>query len=317
MKISELLRYRQRLDLVISGGAATEIQHHLDAVLDSSGTHGITEDPHPRLVSGHTQLSQSAQNIQTAFDQFQIKLRNLRDTCDGLISEYHQDYINRSHKLYTRQYSNMKAEDVFARALPLSPEQQQWLISRMNLHCQWTDTALLMRPGQQDWMQYLTSSNLLYVWDHDPSMLIPALAPYPDHQNGRIRVCHGTDRDPFVQLPQAQMALIVAVGFLEFKPLDVMYHYLYEFQRLLRPGGSVVFTFNDCDHAVNTEFAEQNYMCYTPGHLVRERLQELDLEVREHCQHNNGVCWIEAQKPGQHRNIMGATVLTKIHARSK
>lgn len=317
MKISELLRYQQAVASVMSSQSLTNARQILDSVVMACGAQHYTPEPHPRITEAQTAIRQCQQRVDQGLEQLRVTLQNLRDVCDVLINSLHQDYMNRSGKLYSRQYNNMTASDVVAKRLPLTAEQLGILTQRITQHCQWTDNCLLMRPASHDWVPHMASANMLYVWDHDTTMITEALTAYPDRQNGRIRTYTGSDRTPFTSLPKSQMALILALGFFEFKPLDIMLHYLSDFAWLLRPGGQVLFSFNDCDTAVGAEFAEQNYMCYTPGHMVLERLKELGLTVQEQYHGANGVTWIQAQKPGSHRNVMGAPVLTKIHVRSK
>lgn len=317
MKISELLRYQQAVSQALESGYQTTVSQILESMMSACVDQHYTEEPHPRLTQAQTEIRSVRGRLGQDLDHMQSRLRNLHDTCEGLISSLHQDYINRSGKLYSRQYNTMTAQDVFDRSLPLTADQISVLRSRMAMNCAWTDSALLIRPGQQPWIADMSSANLLYVWDHDDAMLAPALAAYPDRLNGRIRVYTGSDRTPFTMLPTAQMGMILALGFFEYKPLDIVCHYVTEFHRLLRPGGMALFSFNDGDTVAGAEFAEQNYRCYTPGTLIQQRARELGLETQELYHGANGVSWLQVQRPGQYRNLMGAPVLTKIHARSK
>lgn len=317
MKISELLRYQQAVAQALQSGYGAAVTQILESAVSACVDQHYTTEPHPRLTQAQTEIRSVQHRLNQDLDHMQARLQNLHDTCEGLISSLHQDYINRSGKLYSRQYNAMTAQDVFERALPLTADQINVLRSRVSMNCAWTDSALLIRPGQQHWITDMSSANLLYVWDHDDTMLTPALAEYPDRLNGRIRAYTGSDRTPFTGLPTAQMGMILALGFFEYKPLDIVCHYITEFHRLLRPGGMALFSFNDGDTVSGAEFAEQNYRCYTPGSLIQQRVRELGLETHELYHGTNGVSWLQVQRPGHYRNLMGAPVLTKIHARSK
>jgi hypothetical protein len=113
------------------------------------------------------------------------------------------------------------------------------------------------------------------------------------------------------------MRLIFVREFFNTMSLDVIAAYLQRFQSMLRPDGVLICTFNDCDHSVNADMAEKNYQSYVPGRLLRAQAEALGLTVIDQRWFDNGLAWMEFQRPGKYRALKGAPISTKIHARPK
>ena len=85
---------------------------------------------------------------------------------------------------------------------------------------------------------------------------------------------------------------------------------------LLKPGGKMLFTFNDCDLPHNIDLVERNWKYYTPGRLVRHYIENTGFTVLKHFSESYGMAWFEIEKPGKLESIKGGQVLASIHQKN-
>jgi SAM-dependent methyltransferase len=116
----------------------------------------------------------------------------------------------------------------------------------------------------------------------------------------------------FWNLPQEQFGVVCAFNYFNFKPWEVIKQYLDEVFVLLRPGGSFLFSFNDCDNWRAVGLVEHHYCCYTPGRLLRKHVLDLGYEITNDHQTQTGPSWMEIRKPGVLDSIRGGQALAGI-----
>jgi SAM-dependent methyltransferase len=116
----------------------------------------------------------------------------------------------------------------------------------------------------------------------------------------------------FPELPKEQFGFILACNFIDKFPLPIIEAYLSEIFNLLRPGGVMLFTFNDCDIPHNIQLVERGYRPYTPGKEVRKLIKKLGYEILNHHSESYGIAWFEIKKPGEIRSSRGGQPLGKI-----
>jgi len=199
--------------------------------------------------------------------------------------------------------------------LPIDQESENIMLARVKSYADWRLPGMIIRPATQDYIDSMVSLDPLYLVDRDAELLEPAKQRYLPEYQRRLRLYtindHGK-RPIFRNLPKDQFGLIFAYNYFNYKPLSVIDDYLAEMYQLLRPGGVLIFTYNNCDLWHCVSFAEKNFMCYTPGVKIWNLAHKHGYEVTfEH----NGLLdakWIELKKPGEIASIKGGQSLAKI-----
>jgi SAM-dependent methyltransferase len=126
-----------------------------------------------------------------------------------------------------------------------------------------------------------------------------------------------TETDIFFNLPHDQFGFVYAFHYFEYKPLEIITQYLDEIFLLLRPGGTFLFSFNDCDQWKSVGSVEHFSSCYTPGRLIRKHIQSMDYQiVSDHCD-QSGLAWLELRRPGELDSIRGGQVVSGIFRKPK
>jgi hypothetical protein len=114
------------------------------------------------------------------------------------------------------------------------------------------------------------------------------------------------------KLPNNQFGAIFAYHYFNHKPMPIICKFLNEFYEKLRPGGSVIMTYNNCDLAHGVIRSEHVWMLYTPRRLIEQHAVSIGFELTEAYDGKGDVSWLEFRKPGDIASIRGGQTLAKV-----
>jgi hypothetical protein len=103
--------------------------------------------------------------------------------------------------------------------------------------------------------------------------------------------------------------------------MDVIKKYLTSFFDLLRAGGTVMFSYNNCDYIEGVELAEQGQQSYAPKRHIISMLKEIGYEISQTYDLDNidtkvkKISWIEARRPGELTSVKAHSVLGAVYPR--
>lgn len=106
--------------------------------------------------------------------------------------------------------------------------------------------------------------------------------------------------------------MIFAYNYFNFKPIQVIERFLIEIYQKLRPGGVVIFTYNECDRVQGIGAAENNWMCYTPGTRIRSIAEKIGYEVLANVIGEKDIAWFELRVRGPIISLRGGQTIAKI-----
>jgi SAM-dependent methyltransferase len=113
-------------------------------------------------------------------------------------------------------------------------------------------------------------------------------------------------------LPENQFGFVLSVDYLDYKPLNIINRYLVDIFRRLRPGGTFMFTYNNCNQVYGARNVENNFKCYTPGTEVINLAQQAGYKVSKHFDEFEHISWLELTKPGDLASLRGGQTLGEI-----
>ena len=207
-------------------------------------------------------------------------------------------------------------EKVFARTMTLSNEAKEIYRARLLSYTSWKHAGMIIRPGNESYIQHMVSFDPLYLIDQDHDYLKPALKQFPKIYQTRLRPYIVNEYDGSEQylarVPDGQFGICFAFNFFNFKPLEVFRRYLEELYQKLKPGGVLILTFNDCDWGKAVELVERHYCPYTPGRLIRELATTIGYEIVFDHNDRGPSTWMELKKPGELTSLRGGQTLAKI-----
>lgn len=308
MKLSDLVYYRNTLDTIdiarVKQTALAELDHVRYLVAET----GI--ELHDFADSIQQQYRTAAQGI----DDLAQVLVDLRANIDQRI-EYRQDeYFKESLRLYEQEMCWETNDYILNRRLAIDDASKEVLESRLKAATDWRIPGMILRPGHEDFIENLVPMDPLYLVDHDQALLDPVLDKFNSVYRNRLRpyVISESDNAIFGQLPHGQFGLIFAYNFFNYKPMEVVQRYLGEMFDLLRPGGTLLFTFNNCDRGHGVALAEHSFMCYTPQSRLVRLAENVGLDLTHQYTGLQDLSWLEFKRPGKIETMRGNQPLAKI-----
>jgi SAM-dependent methyltransferase len=153
----------------------------------------------------------------------------------------------------------------------------------------------------------------LVAQEHD--LLVPAFNKFPEEYQRRLRlytVKENIEQLILDKIPDNQFSICLVYNFFEFKPFEIIRSYLLEIYQKLKPGGTLIMTFNDCDRDKAVKLVEQHYCCYTPGSLVKQFASTVGYDQIFSWNNDGSTTWLELRKPGTLTSLRGGQTLAKI-----
>lgn len=307
--LSNLIHYRQTLQELDIKDPGLLAHTEFGAALHQVQSSNIQlPDLSKKLESNYREISQS-------MSTFHFTLREIIKEVDRQIESMAPAYFAESYRLYEQEMCHESTEYILDRRLNLDPKVETYLRARLMPYSDWHHAGMILRPGREDWIEHLVGADPLYLVDVSYDLLEPAKLRWNESYQRRLRVYTiNENNDKIVHtLPYSQFGFCLAYNFFNYKPIEVIKQYLIELHQLLKPGGTLIMTFNDCDRAGGVKLAERSFMCYTPGGIIKSLLTTLGYQITHIYNIDSACTWVEATKPGQLTSLRGGQSLAKIN----
>lgn len=307
MKISQLIAYRESLENLRPASYAS-ITQEIDSVIDLATRQSI------QFPSRLDQLRQCQNTVAESLQAFDNSIDLLQKELQDQIDALEPEYFAQSYRLYENGLSDHYTY-VQSRRFIISEDTKRFVQSRIQAHSSWHYPGMLMRPGHEEWVEYMVACDPFYIVDTDHDLLWPVKDKFNPQYQARLRyyVIKESDRDPMMtDLPDGQFGFCFFYNFFNYKPFEIMRRYLEELYQKLRPGGVLVFTFSDCDRKGGAELAERMANCYTPGRMILPFCESIGFTIELNHQINAAINWVELRKPGTFNGLRGGQSLAQI-----
>ena len=314
MKLSELVAYKTSLDqydfIRSSRGLIKKINESQSDISNARG-----KDSKIRFGDGvyQDQLASDLLEVEHKISELQGNYSYYRDQINDLILEQESEYISLCEKRFIRVLGE-DINGIKGRPLLLSTKQKKDFTSRINLYSDWRWPGLMIRPQDQSIVESMCSFDPFYIADFYQELLDPYIKKFNTLYQNRIRSYEIAKfvpkRKTLDVFPQEQFGFAVAYNLFDHYPLYMIKQMLTEVQKILKPGGTFLFTFNNCDLARNIQTFENGQRSYTPYRLIKPILDELrfsivHIQTQEHS-------WCEVRKAGTLTSIRGGQAVAKV-----
>lgn len=309
MKLSDIVAYLNHLDTLSVREAAVTSMAEVTKI-----THVVQHHP-VQIGNLAADLISIQAGIETCLQQYEQKLQQLGRDVQMLIEQKEPEYFTNSTDLYQQGMRSDSSSHILQRTWALDPATEKLLLGRMITYTNWRYPGMVLRPAHCLGLESLVALDPLYLVDTNQDLLDPVTELFTPEYQRRLRyyvIDEYTQQDIFWNLPAQQFGVVYAFRYFEFKPWEVLQQYLDEIFELLRPGGSLLFSFNDCDYWRAVRITEHHFCCYTPGRLVREHSRKLGYEITYEHYDDAGTSWLELRKPGMLDGIRGAQALAGV-----
>lgn len=315
MKLSLLVDYLQQLESISIEQIVQTNTNNLDNLMRLVLGHEVMR------FEGHAiQLDRANTQIRQGFGTIRDTVKSLKKAIRDQISTIEPDYLQRSLlRFMTEEFGFSSNIDALQRRLTLSDDERAHVLACITNSQDVGWPGLIVRPGNQDWITSFTTYPT-YVLDYTAEQIQEGIAHLPGVTQDRLckyTISETLGRTIMPQIPRDQIGVSVLWFFLNFRPWEIVRKWLDELWQVTRPGGRVMFTYNDCDQAHGVALYESGYMSYTPGHRIRSHAISLGFEIVEDWHPTADLAWMILKKPGSLITSRACYPLAKVIARPK
>lgn len=183
----------------------------------------------------------------------------------------------------------------------LDEESIKAINGKISLYTSWQYPS--MQLGCKDYRitNSMVCADPLYFVDNNEEYLTNIISNFNEVYQKRIRPYHPVNLDI---LPKNQFSCIACVDFFNYLSEANISIYLAKIFKLLRPGGGIIFTYNNCEFPSLARQAEHRSMSWTTKAKLIDISKSIGFTVKSAVDLNNNHTWydytsiIELSKPG-------------------
>jgi len=261
------------------------------------------------------QLDAKCQEIHLNLHQFDEIIKTIHRNLMTVIAANDARCIQEDQDRYQQEKGIDTAASIMGRSVSVTDQVLENISTRIKLLSTWQWPGMIFRPTADEWMQPVVTLDPLYLVDNYQEIFTPFMNQYSELYQRRLRpyVIEDPENQPALEkLPNNQFGFVLAYNFFNYKPLPLITKYILELFEKLRPGGSLIMTFNDCDIAQNMGLFENRFMMYQPWRLLEPAVRTAGFEVVSINREGGDMVWCELRRPGDLTSIRGAQTLAKI-----
>lgn len=300
MNLSQLVTLKNNLQDLNFAKLLQEVEK-LDAAVSSNSN-----------LQLHTNYKESLNNLINCFNAIENNLDSVQYSTEKFIQDINKEITELTISMMKLGYqingfygSNLTNWDVERndRKLDLTDDERSEIGTVIRSYTHWKHATLEIGPGDGDWTESLVAADPLYIIDRHQEFLNSTLSKFNDTYQRRIRPyltgLHANRPEfDYTMLPRQQFGFIFAWNVANFWPYEETKHTLAQCFDLLKPGGSMLFSFNNCDIVQCAEYAEKGFKSYLTPQLLNSIFDELGFKVKQYRSTSVSVHWVEIFKPG-------------------
>lgn len=246
-------------------------------------------------------------------DRARLDRRQIQHTINTITQDINvlaERFFKENYDVEKLQYNNPDAIRE-SRILKLPSGVEHLLLSRIQLYSSWKYPAIEIGCRDGMWTRALIASDPLYIADIFDEFLVTAVDQFEPVYRGRVRKYLIKDFN-IPGLPINQFGFIFSYNFFNYVSLDTVKQYLIRAFEWLRPGGIMLFTYNNADMPAAATYAENYYMSYVPKSMLIPLCESLGYQIIQTHDSEPAVSWIEIRKPGELSTIKAGQALGEI-----
>lgn len=296
MKLNELVRLRNQLASALDFSILNlELEKNCSRLLN------LIDNIDPAIANNITNLAQDHKDITLLYQRDHAQLTNLISLIQEQINQLATKFFEENYQLELQYLDPESIRNT--RVLKHDLEFEKILTQRINLYSNWQYPALEIGCRDGKWTKHLVASDPLYIADFFPEFLSSAVEQFPSLYQGRVKKYLIHDFYKISNLPQNQFGFIFSFNFFNYLSIDSIKQFLLQSLNWLRPGGTMIFTYNNADLPAAAAYAENYFMTYVPESILVPLAESIGFETVYLYNREPAYSIIELQKPGQLRSI--------------
>jgi phospholipid N-methyltransferase len=318
MLLSELVKTKNYLKSLSLNAVRTDTEE-----LDGHVSHILTFPLHLTYQDDLSSVISKIDHIESELTAIEKSVNNLIDKIDEEISDRTQDFLARGY-IVSGFYGSNRTDvptERSARLLPMRDETRSEIVVTAKKHTHWKYPCLEIGPGDGFWTEYLVAGDPLYIVDQHQEFLDSTVEKFNPVYQKRIRPyltgIHANRSDTDLSmLPHNQFGFIFSWNVFNYLPLAETQSMLEQSFDLLRPGGIMMFSYNNCDSPQCTEFVEKGFRSWMPSKLLLDTCKSIGFEIIHNITKEETIHWVEIKKPGVLKTVKGHQVLGEISSQT-
>jgi len=302
MRLHELVLLRNELERSINLEIIhKEIDNNYLRLFDLSSNNVYSDD-----------ILALANNHQSIKGQFDSSINELNQILNKINQEIIEKTKHFFHENYQTELQYDSAESIRnVRKLHLADGADNELQNRINLYSSWKYPALEIGCRDGEYTKYLVASDPLYLSDIYDEFIETAVSQFTPQYQARLRKYKIVD-SKINNLPLDQFGFIFSFNYFNYLSLDSIKMYLKQAMDILRPGGIMLFTYNNADLPAAAGLADSYFMTYVPKSMLVPLVESLGFTIVEIRDYYPSTSWIEIRKPGLLQTIKAHQALGEI-----
>lgn len=242
------------------------------------------------------------QNLIGQYLDMLTKIGEAEIILNDIEAKINEEITHKSKKFFTDNYdvelSYQNPENILTVRVMYIPSQVRTTIeSRLGNYIKWQFPALEIGCKDGPWTRLLVGADPLYVMDEHWLFIERTTQKFPEEYQRRIRPYLLKDAN-FDALPDGQLGFVFSWNFFNYLSLDTTKRLLKNLYSKLRPGATIMFSYNNGDMPAGAAYADSYFMSYLPKSMLVPMCQSLGYEVTASFDFEPAVSWLEITKPG-------------------
>lgn len=258
----------------------------------------ISEIPGPHGIQAKIIRSDTAQ-LQRQLDTIEASVIEMLGEVNREINEITKNYHRRGY-LINGSYATNRTDPDGERAMRqmrMHPETKETVVAVIGRYADWQYPGLEIGPGDGTWTGNLVACEPLYIVDIHTEFLESTRIKFNERYQNKLRT-YLTKETNLDMLPQNQFGFVFSWNVFNYLTTDLIDAYLTEIYKVLKPGGVLMFSYNNADRPGCAALVETGFMSYMPKSLLIELAIKKGYEIIAAQDLEETISWVELRKPG-------------------
>ena len=304
MKLHNVVELRQALESILP---VSNVEREIDDIIDNIALIKTKygEDYSFRLE----QLIGSLESIKRDLAKPLAQLADIKEITDLDLQDATEKFYRPGYQDELRYANPDRIREIRTMYFPTGVEE---IVRRsIDLYVSWQYPGLEIGCRDGEWTKHIVGCDPLYITDTFPEFLESTVKNYPSEYQNRLRKYLIKDHS-LSQLPVGQFGFIFSWNYFNYLSMPIIERYLKQIITLLRPGGALMFSYNNAEMPASASYADSYFMSYATKTQILDMCEKIGFELITSIDLEPAISWIEIKRPGKLKLIKAHQVLGEI-----